>query len=177
MHELVDVVLRGADGGGGRGGGLVVPRRDVEVLELGLELVHDGGDLVEVHGLHGALHAADDAGHAARHLAHRDGRLDAGGDGVDAGGEAEEGELFVLLPDGVLGVDFGNVWVVLLDGLEDRRGGLVLAGVEGDANRCFVWERRRKGGRGMEEEDMYADLLELVLLRRLVFARFGRLSV
>ena len=70
--------------------------------------------LFEVHGAHGALHAFYDSGHGAGDLAHGDGGLDARGDGIDAGAEAEEVEFLVLLADGVLGVDFGDVRVVLL---------------------------------------------------------------
>lgn len=46
VHEAIDVVLRGGDGGGGRRGGFVVARGDVEIFELGFEFVHYGGDLV-----------------------------------------------------------------------------------------------------------------------------------
>lgn len=71
----------------------------------------------KIHRLHGAVHALDHARHAAGDLPHGDGGLHSAGDGVDARAQAEEVELLVLLADGVLGVDLGDVWVVLLDGL------------------------------------------------------------
>lgn len=71
----------------------------------------------EIHGLHGAVHALDHARHAACDLPHRDGGLHPARDGVDARAQAQEVELLVLLADGVLGVDLGDVWMVLLDGL------------------------------------------------------------
>ena len=82
----------------------------------------DGGGggwahLFQIHGFHGAFHPAHDAGHAARYLPHRHGGLDPAGDGVDPRAEAEEVEFLVLLADRVLGVDLGDVGVVLLDGL------------------------------------------------------------
>ncbi len=73
--------------------------------------------LFQIHGLHRRIHALDYTGHAARHLPHGDGRLHPAADGIDSAGQAEEVEPFVLLADGVLGVDFGDVAVVLLDGL------------------------------------------------------------
>lgn len=51
-------------------------------------------------------------------MAHGDGGLNARGDGIDAGAESEEVELFILFTDGVLGVDLGDVVVILLDCLE-----------------------------------------------------------
>lgn len=105
-------------------------------------------------------------------MAHGDGGLDAGGDGVDAGAEAEEVEFFVLFADGVLGVDFGDVGVVLLDGLVGGGGKglawwLIAVGV-------------RKGlrfGKGGEMTGGITDFFELVLLGSLVFACFGGLAV
>ena len=43
--------------------------------------------------------------------------MDAGGYGIDAGAKAEEVEFLVLLADGVLSVDFGDVGVTLGDRL------------------------------------------------------------
>ena len=87
--------------------------------------------------------------------------MDAGADGIDAAGEAEEVELFVLLADGVLGVDFGDVGVALLDGLAvewSQRSVFRLIGLEREKKR----ERH---------------LFELVLFGDFVFAGFGCLSV
>ena len=50
-------------------------------------------------------------------MAHCHGGLDPRRDGIDAGGQAQEVDFFVLFADGVGGVDFGNVRVVLLEGL------------------------------------------------------------
>lgn len=84
------------------------------------ELVSQGAeaemaDLFEIHGFHGLVHALDDVHHAPRDLAHGDGGLHAAGDGIDAAPEAEEVEALVLLADGVLRVDLGDVAVALLD--------------------------------------------------------------
>ena len=78
--------------------------------------------LFQIHGLHRRIHALDYTRHAPRHLPHRDGRLHPAADGIDSAGQAEEVEPLVLLADGVLGVDFGDVAVALLDGLWGKRG-------------------------------------------------------
>ena len=115
IHQAIHILLRRPHGCGARRRILVVSRRDIQVLKLRLKPIHDGADLLKVHGFHGRVHALDDVGHGAGDLAHGDGGLDARGDGVNAGAEAEEVEFLVLFADGILGVDFGNVRVVLLD--------------------------------------------------------------
>ena len=82
------------------------------------------------------------------YLAHGDGGLDAGGDGVEAGGEAEEVEGFGALADGVLGVDFGDVGVGLLDGFFELVlfGRFVFAGFGGLAVQLFCCELGWGGG-------------------------------
>ena len=83
------------------------------------------------------IHALDDVGHAARDLAHRDGGLDATADGVDARPQPQQVQSFVLLPDRVLGVDLGNVIVILLDGLRMQR-----------VSRCSQPSEEERGWRG-----------------------------
>lgn len=117
VHQAIDILLGRGDGHGIAGGVLVVARGDVQILKLGLEPVHDRADLLQIHALHRRIHAPHHVRHAACDLAHGDGRLHARGGRVDARGQAEEVDFFVLLADGVLRVDFGNVRVVLLNGL------------------------------------------------------------
>ena len=81
--------------------------------------------LFKVHTSHRTLHPFHYPSHAACHLPHGDGGLDSAGDGIDPGPEAEEIEFFILLADGILGVDLGDVGVVLLDCLERRSCGSI----------------------------------------------------
>jgi hypothetical protein len=76
--------------------------------------------LFEIHALHGGIHAFDYVCHTARYLPHRHRRLYTRAHGVYSGREAEEVEVLVLLADRILGVDFGDVGVVLLDRLTSR---------------------------------------------------------
>jgi len=109
---------------------------------------------LRTHGFHSNIQTPVDLHHVACDLAHRDGCLYAAGDGVDARGELQEVQLFVLLADGVAGVDAGNVVVALLHSL--------------------VCERQcRDMGVGIDG----AHLFQLRLLRLLLFPGLERLSV
>lgn len=116
--------------------------------------------LLQIHSFHRLVHPLDDVGHAARDLAHGDGGLHAAGDGIDPAPQAEEVEPLVLLADGVLGVDLGDVGVALLD----RLGcGCVSTDVV-----CRRGEGEGGGG---------TDLLQLVLLGLLILGRLCGLPV
>jgi hypothetical protein len=111
--------------------------------------------LFQIHGLHGSIHAFYHIGHTTRDLAHRHSRLDLTGDSIDPRSQAQQVELLVLLADGVLGVDFGNVAVVLLDGLFQfcLFGVFVLAGFGGLAVELFGGELEEEcvsGGDGYD---------------------------
>lgn len=80
-------------------------------------------DLFQIHTLHRLIHPFDYIRHAARDLSHRHRCLDFRAHGVDSRCQAEEVEVLVLLADGILGVDFRYVGVVLLYGLQGREGG------------------------------------------------------
>jgi hypothetical protein len=71
--------------------------------------------LFQIHSLHSSIHAFYHIRHTTRDLTHRHSRLDPTGNSIDPRSQAQQVELLVLLADGVLGVDFGNVAVVLLD--------------------------------------------------------------
>lgn len=138
VHKAVDIILRRGDSSGRRRRVLVVSSRDIEVFELAFEFVHDCRNLksnrqsnvpvdvllrvlylLQIHGLHCGIHSLDYIRHTARHLAHGYGGLYSAADCIDSGAETKEIEAFVLLADGILGVDSGDVGVVLLDRLFD----------------------------------------------------------
>jgi len=75
-------------------------------------------------------------------LAHRHSSLDPTGHSIDPRGQAQQVELLVLLADGILSVDFGNVAVVLLDCFFQfcLFGVFVLAGFGGLAVELFGGE-------------------------------------
>ena len=74
--------------------------------------------LLQIHTLHRRIHALDHIRHAARDLPHRHRRLYFGAHGIYSRREAQKVEVLVLLANRILGVDFGDVGVVLLDRLE-----------------------------------------------------------
>ena len=78
-------------------------------------------DLFKIHSLHRALHPPHHARHAPRNLPHRHRRLHPARDGVYPRAQAQQVQFLVLLPYRVLGVDFGDVRVVLLYGLHVHR--------------------------------------------------------
>ena len=88
-------------------------------VRVGSGGVREGTHLFQIHTLHRAVHAAHHVRHASGHLPHRDGRLDPAADCVDAARQSQQVQLLILLSDRVLRVDFGNVAVVLLDGLRE----------------------------------------------------------
>lgn len=114
--------------------------------------------LLQVHTLHRPVHALDHIRHAARDLPHRDSRLHARAHGIDARGQAQQVQILILLPNGILGVDLRNVRVALLDRLDGLSDMLVRLRSE--------WACVR---------GVY--LLQLRLLRLLVLRRLRRLSV
>lgn len=70
--------------------------------------------LFKIHGLHRALHPPYHARHAPRNLPHRHRRLHPARDGIYPRAQAQQVQFLILLPYRVLGVDFGDVGVVLL---------------------------------------------------------------
>ena len=104
------------------------------------------------------IHPFDYIHHAARHLAHRDRCLYSAGDRIDPASQSQQIQSFILLADGILGVDLCDVVVSLLDGLISSSAQLLVLGAL----------------RGMEGK-VY--LLELVLLGLLVLAGFCCLAV
>jgi len=75
-------------------------------------------------------------------LTHRHSGLDSTGHSIDPRGQAQQIQLLVLLADGILSVDFGNVAVVLLDCFFQfcLFGVFVLAGFGGLAVELFGGE-------------------------------------
>ncbi len=71
--------------------------------------------LLQIHTLHRTIHPPHHIRHAPRDLPHRHRGLHFRAHGVDARAEAQEIEFLVLLADGILGVDFRDVGVALLD--------------------------------------------------------------
>ena len=70
--------------------------------------------LFKIHSLHRALHPPHHARHAPRNLPHRHRRLHPARDGIYPRAQAQQVQFLILLPYRVLGVDFGDVGVVLL---------------------------------------------------------------
>jgi hypothetical protein len=120
--------------------------------------------LFEIHGFHSMIHALDHFRHASCHLPHRDGCLYTRTDGIDAGRQTEEIQAFVLLADGILSIDFGDIGMILLDGLP--------RGEEGQLPRGFIYTLRC---RHRELKRVY--LLQLVALGLLIFPSFRGLPV
>lgn len=108
----------------------------------------DKTNLLQIHGLHRAIHALDHAHHAPRHLPHGHGGLHPAGNGVDPAAQPQQVQPLVLLPDGVLRVDLGDVRVVLLDGFLELvlLGRFVAAGFDGLAVELFGGELLLKRG-------------------------------
>jgi hypothetical protein len=71
--------------------------------------------LFQIHSLHSSIHAFYHIRHTTRDLTHRHSRLDSACYSIDPRSQTQEVQLLVLLANGVLGVDFGNIAVVLLD--------------------------------------------------------------
>jgi hypothetical protein len=104
------------------------------------------------------IHPLDYIHHAARHLAHRDRGLYPARNRINPASQSQQIQSFILLADGILGVDLCDVVVSLLDGLISSSAQLLVLGAL----------------RGMEGK-VY--LLELVLLGLLVLAGFCCLAV
>ena len=178
VHKPIDILLRRANCGRGRSRVFIVSGRDIEIFELGLEAIHyrrylsiilistldidelgvgkSGTNLLQIHSLHSLIHPFDYIHHAARHLAHRDRCLYSARHRIDPASQSQQIQSFILLADGVLGVDLCDVVVSLLDSL-----------ISSSAARSWCV-------RGMEGK-VY--LLELVLLGLLVLAGFCCLAV
>lgn len=73
--------------------------------------------LLQIHRLHGLIHPLDHIRHTPRNLPHRNRRLHPRADGIDPRRESQQIQSLVLLPDGILRVNFGDVGMVLLYGL------------------------------------------------------------
>lgn len=89
--------------------------------------------LFEIHLLHSAVHAFHYVCHTTRDLTHRHSRLHSASDSIDPAGQPQQIQLLILLANGILSVDLGDVAVVLLDRLLELCffARLVLAGFGG----------------------------------------------
>lgn len=102
--------------------------------------------LLQIHRLHRPIHPFHHPSHAPRDLPHRHRRLHPTRHRIDPAPQSQEVEPLVLLADGVLSVDLGNVRVVLLDGFFEFGflGGFVAGGAGGLTVELFggeLWER------------------------------------
>ena len=74
--------------------------------------------LFQVHRLHGIIHTPHYSGHTARDLPHCHCCLHPTGYSIDSRAQPKQIQFLILFPDGILRIDLGDVWMVLLYGLE-----------------------------------------------------------
>lgn len=75
--------------------------------------------LFQIHSFHSLIHSFYNIHHAPCDLAHRNRRLHSTSHRIDSATQSQEIQTFVLLADCVLGVDFCDVVMALLDCLCD----------------------------------------------------------
>jgi hypothetical protein len=73
--------------------------------------------LLKVHALHCPIHASYNIGHTSCNLSHGDGCLHSTTDCINPTSQPEQVQLLILLAYCVLGVNFGDICVILLDSL------------------------------------------------------------
>jgi len=75
----------------------------------------DTTHLFQIHLFHRLVHSLNHIRHTACHLSHGNCRLYFRADRIDARSKSEEVQLLVLFANRILGVDFGDIRVTLLD--------------------------------------------------------------
>jgi hypothetical protein len=97
----------------------ISPCQPLSLSSLDLKHTAQGNSIVthlfQIHSLHSSIHAFYHIRHTTRDLTHRHSRLDSTSHSINPRSQTQEVEFLVLLADSILGVDFGNVAVVLLD--------------------------------------------------------------
>jgi hypothetical protein len=113
--------------------------------------------LFQIHSFHCLVHSLYNIHHASCDLTHRNRRLHSASYRIDPAAQSQEVQTLILLADCVLGVDFRDVVVALLD--------------------CLCSTQSAFAPALEAEEALVMYLLQLVLLGLLIFAGFRCLSV
>lgn len=135
-------------------------------------IINSNSHLFQIHRLHRPFHPPHHPRHTPRNLSHRDRGLYSTGNRIDARAQPEEIHPLVLFPDRVLGVDLGDVGVVLLYCLEAE-------------SQRSKWRAKNRPLSKLAEKILCSNVIsnpqtyffQFILLGRFIFGSFGSLSV